>query len=279
MNSIKIGYGTYAMRDLDLYEALPRLRAIGYQAVEVMGEEGWSTSPALMDLEDRKRLAGTICDLGLDLSAVMALLPLCERGEGRSAILEKFRSICILARDLWLKDGPAVLSSPLGGSNPSWDGGFEQIAASLLELAAIAYEHGVVLAAEPHVGSALDSPEKAVLLMKRTDHPALRINFDISHFHVQRMEIRRCINLCLPYAVHIHVKDGHIDGAGKVVFQLPGEGSLDLVEYFCRLAEHGTDISVTAEVSAMIWRRPDYDPWEVAERCHSAMTEARDSVI
>ena len=79
---MKLGYGTYAMQKLDVYEALPRLRALGYESVEIMGEEGWATAPDLMDREDRKRLAGTIRDLGLDLSAVMALLPLAEEGAG-----------------------------------------------------------------------------------------------------------------------------------------------------------------------------------------------------
>ena len=277
-SAMKLGYGTYAMQKLDVYEALPRLRAMGYQAIEIMGEEGWATAPPLLDREARKRLAGTIRDLGFDLSAVMALLPLCEEGSGRPAMLERFRAICGLARDLWLDDGPAVFSSPPAGSHPPWDGGRERIAASLLELADIAREHGVILAAEPHVGGALDSPEKAVWLMERTDHPALRINFDISHFHVQGMDLRHSVDLCLPHAVHIHVKDGYIDGDGKVVFQLPGEGSLDLGEYFRLLAEHGTDIAVTAEVSAMIWKLPDYDPWDAAERCHAALAEARDSV-
>ena len=57
----------------------------------------------------------------------------------------------------------------------------------------------------------------------------------------------------------------------------PGEGSLALGEYFRLLAQHGTDIAVTAEVSAMIWKLPDYDPWDAAERCHAALAEARDS--
>ena len=253
-NPMKLGYGTYAMQKLDVYEALPRLRALGYEAIEIMGEEGWATAPDLMDRDDRKRLAGTIRDLGFDLSAVMALLPLCEEGAGRPALLERFRAICGLARDLWLDDGPAVLSSPPANPHPPWDGGRERIAASLLELADIAREHGVILAAEPHVGGALDAPEKAVWLMERTDHPALRINFDISHFHVQGMDLRHSVDLCLPHAAHIHVKDGYLDGDGNVVFQLPGEGSLDLGEYFRLVVAHRTDIAVTAEVSAMIWK-------------------------
>lgn len=276
-HTIRLGYSTYGMRGIELYGALPRLRAIGYRAVEIMGAAGWATAPAMLDREGRARLAGTIRDLGLDLSAVMAMMPICEEGERRRAVLEEFRAVCGLARDLCPDAGPAVVSSPLGGRQPPWREGRERIAADLVEFADVAREHGVVLAAEPHVGSALDTPEKAVWLMERTDHPSLRLNFDVSHFHVQGMELRHCVDLCLPHAAHVHVKDGYRDDGGRVVFQLPGEGSLDLHAYFRLLVERGSAIPVTAEVSAMIWKRSDYDPWAAAERSYAALAEARDA--
>ena len=276
-HAIELGYGTYAMRELDIYQALPRLRAIGYRAVEIMGQEGWATAPAVLNRDGRARLAGTIRDLGLDLAAVMAMLPICQEGERRGTVLEEFRAVCGLARDLCQDAAPAVVSSPLGGPQPPWDKGRERIAACLVEFADVARGHGVVLAIEPHVGSALDSPEKAVWLMGRTDHPALRLNFDVSHFHAQGMELRRCVDLCLPHAVHVHVKDGYLDDRGQVVFQLPGEGSLDLRAYFRLLAERGAAVPVIAEVSAMIWKRSDYDPWAAAERSYAALAGARDA--
>lgn len=274
--AIILGYGTYALREVDVYQALPRLRAIGYRAVEIMGESGWTTAPAVLDRDGRAKLAGAMRDLGLDLSAVMAMMPMCAEGERRRAVLEEFRAVCGLARDLCPDAGPAVVSSPLSGRQPPWDEGRERIAADLIECAGIAREHGVILAVEPHVGSALDSPEKAAWLMERTDHPALRLNFDVSHYHVQGMDLRRCVDLCLPHAAHVHVKDGYRDDRGAVVFQLPGEGSLDLRAYFRLLADRGAAVPVTAEVSAMIWKRPDYDPWAAAERCYAALAAARD---
>ena len=258
-HTIRLGYSTYAMRGIELYGALPRLRAIGYRAVEIMGAAGWATAPAMLDREARARLAGTIRDLGLDLSAVMAMMPVCEEGERRRAVLKEFRAVCGLARDLCRDAGPAVVSSPLGGRQPPWQEGRERIAAGLVEFADVAREHGVVLAAEPHVGSALDTPEKAVWLMERTDHPSLRLNFDVSHFHVQGMGLRHCVDLCLPHAAHVHVKDGYRDDGGTVV------------------VERGAAIPVTAEVSAMIWKRSDYDPWAAAERSYAALAEARDA--
>ena len=277
MSLIKLGAGTYAFRDVDVLEALPRLRRIGFEAIEILAGEGWTTAPALLNRDDRSRLSSAIRDQGFDSPALMALLPLCEEGDGEQAVEAEFRAVCQLARDLSFSDAPAVLSSPIGHQGPPWDSGRARIADRLCTLADIAQEHSVILAAEPHVGNPLDSPQKAVWLMQQTNHPALRLNFDISHFHVQGMDLRHCIQACLPYAVHIHVKDGYIDADGEAVFQLPGQGSLDLAAYFRILAEHHATIPVTAEVSAMIWRRPDYDPWAAAEQSFAALDAARRS--
>jgi inosose dehydratase len=275
MTYVKLGAGTYAFRDVDVFQALPRLRRIGYEAIEILAGDGWPTAPARLNRDDRSRLSDAIQQQGFESPALMVLLPLCEEGRGQQVVDTEFRAVCQLARDLSFSNDPSVLSSPIGHQGPPWDSGRERIADRLLALADIAREHGVILAAEPHVGNPLDNPEKAVWLMEQTNHPALRLNFDISHFHVQGMDLRHCIQACLPYAAHIHVKDGYIDADGEVVFQLPGQGSLDLGAYFRILAEHDATIPVIAEVSAMIWRRPDYDPWAAAEQSFAALDAAR----
>ena len=277
--SIKLGYSTYAMQGENIYEALPRLRKIGYQAVEIMASEGWMTAPDLLDQHDRNRLAGIISELELDLSAIMAFMPLCSEGNARLTMLQEFRAVCELARDLWSGAGPAVLSSPIGGPLLPWESAREKLVTALVELAGIAQAHGVVLAVEPHVNQVLDSPEKAAWLMNNTNHPALGINFDISHFHVFGMDLRHCVDLCLPHAVHIHVKDGYLDENGGVVFQLPGDGNLDLREYLRLLNADGTPRTVSSEVSGMIWKHPDYDPWAAANSSFLALAKARESLL
>ena len=37
---LKLGYGTYGMHGLDVFEAVPRLRDIGYEAVEICVRDG-----------------------------------------------------------------------------------------------------------------------------------------------------------------------------------------------------------------------------------------------
>ena len=153
MSHVKLGAGTYAFRDVDVFEALPRLRRIGYEAIEILAGEGWPTAPARLNKDDRTALSDAIREQGFDSPALMVLLPLCEEGRGQRAVDAEFRAVCQLARDISFSDDPAVLSSPIGHQAPPWDSGRARIADRLCALADIAQEHRVILAAEPHVGN------------------------------------------------------------------------------------------------------------------------------
>jgi sugar phosphate isomerase/epimerase len=273
-----IGYGTYGLRDIDPATAVRRLATIGYEALEITAAEGWPTAPARLDGAQRRELGAAIRNAGLPPPVVMALLPLCVEGPARPSMVAEFGAICALARDIAGVGASAIVTSTLGGERSPWESDRERITDRLIELAGIAEGYGVSLAVEPHVGGTLDTPEKAVELMRMTGHPRLKLNFDVSHFHVQGIELAHCVDLCLPHAIHVHIKDGYTNPDGRVVFQLPGEGSLDLDRYMALLEERGNRIPVVVEVSGMIWKRPEYDPWEAAERSFEALDAARRSV-
>ena len=80
MGYVKLGAGTYAFRDMDVFEALPGLRRIGYEAIEILAGEGWPTAPARLNRDDRTRLSDAIQQQGFESPALMVLLPLCEEG-------------------------------------------------------------------------------------------------------------------------------------------------------------------------------------------------------
>ena len=126
------------------------------------------------------------------------------------------------------------------------------------------------LAIEAHVGQELDAPEKAVWLVEAVGRASVRLNFDHSHFHVLGMELQRCVELCAPYAVHTHLKDGRMVD-GRVQFLLPGDGDLDLEAYFRAVSGAGITVPITVEVSAQIWNRDNYDAWATAGRAYEAM--------
>jgi sugar phosphate isomerase/epimerase len=271
---MKLGYSTYAMQRLDIFEALPRIRAIGYDAMEIAVGDDWPTAPHKLDAAARQKLADLLQDLGFPPPVLFGPVPTCARGDARQAMLGRFAGICALARDLNFGGEPAVVTSTLSGRQLDWDADKQAVADDLLELADLAAGASAILAIEPHVGGAFDTPEKAAWLMQQTDHSHLKLNFDYSHFFVQDMDLQRCVDLCLPCAAHIHIKDGTLAG-NRVKFLLPGEGKLNLTTYIKALIQAGLTVPVTAEVSAMIWREPDYDPWAAAEFCYRALNQAR----
>lgn len=274
---VKLAYGTYGMKQLDIFEVLPRLKQIGYDAVEITVASGWSTDSARMDTDTRKRIVDRMRELDMPSPVLLDIFSPCITGEARKEMLIRFDQFCRLARDLKFDDGPAIVTGTLGGVQPDWETGKSFIADCLIELAEIANGYNVVIAAEPHIGGAWDTPEKAVWMMEATRHPNLKLNFDISHFAVQGMDIAHCVKLCVPHAVHCHVKDGRIH-EGKVQFLLPGEAGFDYRAYFALLHQAGLSCPVTVEVSGMVWNREDYDPWVAAELCWRTLDHARPEV-
>jgi sugar phosphate isomerase/epimerase len=274
---MKLAYSTYATQKIDVYEALSRIRSIGYDAVEIAVADPWSTAPAKLDTEDRSSLRAHIVDLGFPSPVLFGPVATCARGDDRPNALSRFTDNCRLANALNFDDAPAVVTSTLSGPLSDWESDRERIVIDLCELANIGAEHNTILAIEPHVGGVFDSPDRGAWVIEQANHPHLRLNYDQSHFHVQGMALQHCVDLCLPHAAHIHVKGGYMKD-GKVQFLLPGEGDLDLAEYLRSLHSAGCHLPVTAEVSAMIWNLPDYDPWTTAEACYRSLDSARKTI-
>jgi sugar phosphate isomerase/epimerase len=265
-----IAYSTYALQKVDVFEAVARVKTLGYGGLEINCGEGWPTAPSRFGKSDRKRLVEAYREAGFVPPVVMNLIHLCAHDEDTEAKRKELAASCELACDLNWTGEPPVVTTTLGRQDAPWLKSREAIARRLKPYGDLAANHGVVLAIEPHVGQELDSPEKAVWLMDAVSHPNVCLNFDHSHFHVLGMDLRHCAELIAPFAVHTHIKDGRMVD-GKVQFLLPGEGTLDVAEYLRVVKEVGINVPITVEVSAQIWRREDYDPWEVAGRCLRAM--------
>lgn len=271
---MKIGYGVYGMKSIDIFEALPRLREIGYEMVELCAASGWGAEPAQLSARDRARLTHRIRECEFGTPVLMAMISPCCGGPERESMLKEFLDICQLAEELNETTDPAIVTSTLGGYQPDWESGKTAMASRLSELGDIAVRRRVIFAIEPHIGGALDSPEKAQWLMQYLNHPNVKLNFDYSHFYVQGRELSECISLCLPYSVHTHIKDGRMRN-GVVEFMLPGDGALRLTGYFDAMNRAGSQLPICVEVSGMVWRSADYDPWSAAIRCFGALDRAR----
>ena len=161
----------------------------------------------------------------------------------------------------------------MGGKSADWEGERDVLVRRLAGLGDVAAEMGCQLAVEPHVGGLVDRPERAVWLMRTLDHPYVRLNFDISHFALAGYGLADTVPVLLPWAVHAHVKNLRRDG-DAFTFLLPGEGDFDYPAYFSAMARHGWSGHVTVEVSAMVSRRPGYDPLAAVTYCHGVLTAA-----
>ena len=71
----------------------------------------------------------------------------------------------------------------------------------------------------------------------------------------------------------IHVKDTE-HAQGKRSFLLPGEGTIDYVEYFKLLAASKYRGDVVVEVSGQVFGKPGYDPLAAARKCYNHLAAA-----
>ena len=275
---MKLYYSTYGMKQLNVFEALPRLADMGYEGMEIAVTPGWPTEPANLDAAGRKRLADLFRQLDFPTPALMALLSPCVEGEGRSAALAQFRATFELSRALRLDDRPMVVSTTLGHPKPAWDTGKERIVELVLEVADMAAEYDVTVAIEPHAGDDFETPEKAAWLMRQTNHPHLGLNFDYSHFWVEGIDLQHSIDLNLQYSVHNHIKDGYLDEEGRVRYLLPGSGKLDVTAYCKAMQDAGWNQYLCPEVTGQIWNAAGYDAWSTARFCYDALDAARQAL-
>ncbi len=271
---MKLGYSNYGMKDVDILEALPRIRSIGYEAIELCARDGWQTAADNFGAQDRKVLSAKLQEVGFPTPPIMEALDVCAIGDARAAMLRRASESFELANDLNLGDGPSVVTTTVGDPNPEWDTGKPLVRDGFLELADLASRHNVIVAAESHAGSNFNTPEKAAWLMENTNHDYLKLNFDVSHFVAQGIDMGRSIDLCVPYAVHTHIKDGYTRD-GNVHYQLPGDGRMSLFDYMVRVDKAGLTVPVYVEVSRQISERPGFDSWAAAEYCFRKLDDAR----
>ena len=274
MKPIPLGYGTYGLKNEDTFKALPRLREIGYDVIELTVAKDWPTAPAKLDAGARKSLVALFQKLGFP-PPILMMLPQLFTPEVTQAGMEKeWHELCQLAKDLNFTAASPIITFTLGGNVPEWETGRDQIAEKIAQLGRIAGEHGVTLAAEPHAGCSFDRAERAVWLVRQVNQPHVRLNCDISHFIVQGFDVEKELELMIPYSVYAHIKDAAAVGMPPK-FVLPGKGGYDLAKYYGTLERLKYAGPVVVEVSGMVWNAAGYEPWEAAQFCFDVLDKAR----
>ncbi|MSR81426.1 MAG: sugar phosphate isomerase/epimerase [Candidatus Latescibacteria bacterium] len=271
---MKIGYSTWGMPTLPIDTALEHLKKLGFEGVEPTVIPGWSTELDTLDKAERRRIRQLFDQHGLEMPAVAGHRSLIE--EDPQAHTENWRRLTG-ALDLCAEwagpEGLPCLDTTLGGGPDDWAPKRELILERLGKLVEYAAGRGVVVAIEPHVSSSLDLPDKALWLLAQINSPYFKLNFDISHFEVMGLPTAPTVAALAPHAAHTHVKDQR-GVVPDFEFLIPGEGPFDFVTYLREMKKAGYTGHITAEVSIMVQRRPNYDPLAAATLTYQTLERA-----
>jgi inosose dehydratase len=251
------------MMTTPIEQAIPAVAKIGYHGIELAVTPNWPTDLDTLDAPKRRLIRQLLSDHGLALSAVA----------GHTANLDRLHRTIDLSAELRQEGEPAIVCSLIGGREDEWEAKKDLVAERVCSLGDYAFTREVILAVEPHSGTAFDTPEKALWLMGATRHPAVRLNFDISHFDIIGIGIDQCVPQMVPMSVHTHVKDQR----GRYpnhAFLTPGSGPFDFVHYLAAMHQAGYTGFIGMEVSVMVQRKPGYDPFVDAALGYYALRHA-----
>lgn len=271
---MQLGYSTWGMPNVPIDVSVSQLATLGFDAIEITVLPRFTTALANLDSRERQRIRRLIQDHNLALSAVGAYLDLMAQDAVQFADNFAYVQGAIdLAVDWAQGDRLPVVISGFGGQPGDLATQQAQLVDRLNTLGEYAETRGVTVALEHHVGAALETPDQVVAVMEQVTSPAIRVNFDISHFNVMGIAIEESVAKMMPYTVHTHVKD---ESGRYPIHQylIPGEGEFDYVRYLKAMQAHGYTGFVSTEISMMVQRRPDYDPIATATRSYQVLSQA-----
>ena len=271
---MRIGYSTWGMRDVPIAEALPAIAEMGYQGIELSVAPGWTTELHTLDAEKRTTIKRLLAEHNLVLTSVIRNASMvADAPDENAANMQSLRDAIDLTAELAQPGEVSVMTSHLGGRADDWDAKKNVAVERLLTLADYAADREVVIGVELHCGSMLNLPDRVDWLFEQVKHPNVRLNFDISHMEVMGIPIDESVPRLAPYSVHTHVKDQR-GRYPDFEFLTPGEGPFDFVHYLKAMQAAGYDGFITAEVSIMVQRRPDYDPFFHAQLAYWTLRKA-----
>jgi sugar phosphate isomerase/epimerase len=275
VSNLRLAFSAWAMRELPLQQQIGIVRDAGYVGICLVSDDRFAPLDALRTTAaERRELRAQLDAADLRLTAIAGHANLLEPdAELRRRNMERIRAGLDLAVDLAGSDGPPPLITMGQGKPETYETDRLALAERFSELAQHASKTGGILALEPHVGQAMDQPEKIVWLMQNVGSPNFRLNLDNSHFEVMGRDMDEYLPQLLPYAVHTDLKDQR-GRSPEHEFLVPGEGDFSYARYMRALHDGGYTGYLTVEISVMVQRRPDYDPAEVAARSYRTVVAA-----
>jgi sugar phosphate isomerase/epimerase len=270
---MKLAFSAWAMREWPLERQIALVQRAGYMGICLISGAEFPFDAMRTDRPERRRIRRLLDEAGLALTAIASHVNLID---ATAADLDRVRTTLEVAADLTTGEAPPPVITMGYGTPERYAEQRSLLAERFGELALHASKTAGVVALEPHVGQAMDMPDKVVWLMQAVESPHFRLNLDNSHFEVMGCELEDYLPELVPYAVHTDLKDQR-GRSPNHEFLVPGEGDFDYARYLRAMHRLGYAGYVTIEISVMVQRRPDYDPADVAARSYRTLTQAADA--
>jgi sugar phosphate isomerase/epimerase len=271
--TIGLGFSLYGMRSLSIEAALQALAEIGYDCIELPVMADWPADSARLADDARRQLRGQIAERGLRLTSLMENLPALGDEARHHSNIDRLKRASDLAHDLAAEKQPPLIETILGGKPGEFDVVKDRLVERLRDWTKVMTDAQVVLAIKAHVSNTTQRPQQLLWLLDQVGSPWLRAAYDYSHFELQSLEMKKTLDLLLPRADFIHLKDTE-HAQGKRGFLLPGEGTIDYVEMFKQLGQSTYNGDVIVEVSSQVFNRTGYDPLAAASKCYNHLADA-----
>ena len=275
---MKIAYGTYALPETLLEEAIPFLRSVGYDGVEIcVSQRHLKALPSDYDSQRRRRVGELLTAHQLEVPAIMVVGAHLWQPDDRQhrENLHLIEESARLAHDFAVRE-PVVVSVGIGGKTTHWERDKEGIVERLRDFAALAADKDFVIAAEAHCGAAVDRSERALEVINAVGSAHLKLHFDIVHFFLAGESIEECVARLVPITAHTHITDTQRHADGTFDFHILGDGELDATAYIRAMDRAGWDDFITLEVSTRVWSRKGHDSEETARKSYAALRSAFD---
>ena len=271
---MKLGYSTWGMPTVPAEVAIRLVGELGFDGIELTVIPNYTTELSTLDAAERKRIAGLLREYHLALPAIAAHSSLLESDpEAHARNMARLKGAIDLAVELAQGDQLAVIDTTTGGKPENWEQDKARLVERTNELVEYAASRGVTIAMEPHIGAIIETPDRVLELLEMVNSPYLKVNFDISHFDIIGLSIEETVAALAPVSAHTHVKDQR-GRYPDYEFLIPGEGNFDYVAYLKAMQAHGYTGFITAEVSMMVQRRPNYDPLAAATLTYQTLDRA-----
>ena len=159
--------------------------------------------------------------------------------------------------------GNPLIETVVGAKPEDWPAIRPQFLQRLKPWANLAEKYRIDVAIKAHIGSALHLPEDAAGLCLEVGSKRIKINYDYSHFQLQRLALEQTLKAALPHIGMVHIKDW-TGTPEKFRFALPGEGLIDYTKYAALLHKLNYQGPIVVEVSTHVLQAPNYNPESAA---------------